>query len=230
MADHPADPGARDPWRARLSEYLDGEIAGAEAAELERHLADCTACRALVAELGAVVSGARRLADRPPERDLWPELRAALAGTPATRVWPRLALAFAAGVLVSLGLWSISTRVGAPGHELAAGDAYLLLLHQPEGFDDGGTPAEHAAIVERYARWARELGPRCEAGDELASGGWELRPGDGGVAVGERTALAGLGGYFVVRARDADEALALARGCPHLERGGWIELRRVQAH
>ena len=40
-----------DPWTDRLSEYLDGELSPADTAELEKHLAGCTACREIVAGL-----------------------------------------------------------------------------------------------------------------------------------------------------------------------------------
>ncbi|MAG58508.1 MAG: hypothetical protein CMJ83_19645 [Planctomycetes bacterium] len=39
---------------------------------------------------------------------------------------------------------------------------------------------------------------------------------------------ASIGGYFVLRARDYDEALQLVGDCPHLAEGGWIELRRIE--
>ncbi|HEX5386394.1 MAG TPA: anti-sigma factor [Gemmatimonadales bacterium] len=60
-----------DPWTDKLSEYLDGELSGAERQALERHLAACPTCTAVLAELRQVVARARALPDRPPERELW---------------------------------------------------------------------------------------------------------------------------------------------------------------
>jgi hypothetical protein len=37
-------------------------------------------------------------------------------------------------------------------------------------------------------------------------------------------ALTELGGYSIVRADDLEAALAIAKGCPHLERGGAVEV------
>ncbi|PYP99161.1 MAG: hypothetical protein DMD34_00150, partial [Gemmatimonadetes bacterium] len=36
----------KDQWTDRLSEYLDGELAGSERTALEAHLASCGNCRA----------------------------------------------------------------------------------------------------------------------------------------------------------------------------------------
>ncbi|HEX6884104.1 MAG TPA: zf-HC2 domain-containing protein [Planctomycetota bacterium] len=219
---------AHDPWQDRLSEYLDGELAPGEHAALERHLEGCAACRATLAELRAVVAAARALGARAPERDLWPELAGQLAQRrPSPRPW----LAFAAGVLATLlGLlaWR-ALATGAREDEVAAlGERYLLLLREPEGFGAELGPAQQAALVERYARWARSLGARCLGGEELAPERLELlaeaeapREPSGGERVG---------GYFVLAARDRAEALAMARTCPHLEQGGSIEVRRIQEH
>lgn len=60
-----------DPWRDRLSEYLDGDLDAAERAALDQHLAGCGECRATLDELRDLVALARNLEDRPPPRDLW---------------------------------------------------------------------------------------------------------------------------------------------------------------
>jgi YCII-related domain len=36
-----------------------------------------------------------------------------------------------------------------------------------------------------------------------------------------------LGGYSLIRADDLDAAMAIAKGCPHLERGGGIEVGQL---
>jgi hypothetical protein len=228
---------AHDPWTDRLSEYLDGELADAERAALETHLARCAACTAVLADLTALVGAARALPDRAPRRDLWPELARRMDGAGArarrkdasarARRGPVLA-AFAAGLLAGLGAFLVLGRDAAPAAErVARGEPYLLLLHEPAGFGADMSAAEHAAVVARYAGWARELGARCVAGDELASEGTRLAPD----AEPERLPDgARIGGYFLVDVADEAEALALARSCPHLDLGGWIELRRIRQH
>lgn len=70
-------------WTDRLSDYLDGELAGAEREALERHVGSCAECAAALAELRRVVARASALEDRPPERDLWPGIAARVGLGPA---------------------------------------------------------------------------------------------------------------------------------------------------
>jgi predicted anti-sigma-YlaC factor YlaD len=77
-----------DTWSARLSEYLDGTLTPAETRALERHLPECDACRAGLAELRSVVrslaSDPVSQADQPTERE-WAAIRRAIA--PSHRRW-----------------------------------------------------------------------------------------------------------------------------------------------
>jgi len=83
-----------DQWTGRLSEYLDGELTGAEQAALEAHLPHCAECSGVLDDLRNVVARAGALDDRPPARDLWQGVAAligagsvaALVTRPRTRV------------------------------------------------------------------------------------------------------------------------------------------------
>ena len=221
--------GAHDPWLERLSEYLDGELEAAECAACETHLASCEGCRRTLDDLLRLGREVRALAPRPPERDLWPDIEGVLSRSHAASRWSWL-LAFAAGVLATVAAL-LAYRSSSAGAErkieqvARGGEDYMLLLHEPAGFGSNLDEREHAAIVARYARWAAELGERCTGGEELQPGGLELHPGSPEAS----TIPAGphVGGYFLLAVRDREEALALARTCPHLEQGGWIELRRI---
>jgi hypothetical protein len=215
-----------DAWAARLSDHVDGELDAGERAALEAHLAGCASCRALLGDLRRLVVAARALPAREPERDLWPAIERELSRAPR-RAWPRWLLAFAAGILAAVTVLALWRRSSVPARVAAAGESYLLLLHEDEDFGAGRTPEEHARLVERYARWARDLGSRCSAGDELDERAVELRPG---TAALEREAGPRIGGFFRIEVADSAEALEVARSCPHLEQGGWIELRRVRTH
>jgi hypothetical protein len=124
-----------DQWTERLSEYLDGELAPSIRTELEQHLLQCAECEAALADLRRVVGRASSLADREPERDLWPGIAQAIGATPpggtkavplasarGGRRWsfslPQLVAASVALALVSGGaVWLLhpgATRPGLP--------------------------------------------------------------------------------------------------------------------
>jgi anti-sigma factor RsiW len=72
----------QDPWTEKLSDYLDDGLSDTERAALERHLAACPSCAALLGELSAVAARARALRDRPPAAELWPGIAARIAEAP----------------------------------------------------------------------------------------------------------------------------------------------------
>lgn len=93
-------------WTNRLSEYLDGELSPADQAACQTHLAGCADCRAVVADLEAVVALARADADRPAPTTLWPGVAqrlepAAAASRTVSLTLPQLALAASLLVAVS---------------------------------------------------------------------------------------------------------------------------------
>jgi hypothetical protein len=65
-------------WTDRLSDYLEESLGIAERRALEAHLEECAECREVLDDLRAIVARAGSLPDRAPERDLWPEIEAAL--------------------------------------------------------------------------------------------------------------------------------------------------------
>lgn len=106
--------------------------------------------------------------------------------------------------------------------------------------DDGVDWTQHGndgpggkALFQRFVDWAADLDRRgLLAGvDALAQGGRTVRKKgasiviDGPYAEGREAVL----GYFLVRARDLDEACAIAAESPHAEIGGAVEVRMVGA-
>jgi hypothetical protein len=134
----------------------------------------------------------------------------------APRAWMATAAAaaiFAAGVLVG-------RTAPDPAPEPPAGLAqFLLLLYEP-------TPlavADDRDLVAEYGAWARGLARqgRLASAEKLAEASVRLPERAATAAEVEPT------GFFVVRAASLDEALEIARGCPHLAHGGEIRVRPV---
>ncbi len=159
--------------------------------------------------------------------------------------WIAAAAAAAVALVVGYGLGARQAGRGgetmtqtqseatAPAGEAAAAPKYVLFLFEDASYE---TPAENeiAARVGEYSDWARSLAERGRyvTGEELATGGRFLRVESGAVAASELQRDAnrgGLTGYFVIGAANLDEALEVARTCPHLKYHGSVEVRPIQA-
>lgn len=103
-----------DTWTEKLSEYIDATLPEGERAALESHLAACTECRATLGELRRVVARAGALDDRPPARDLWPQVAARIGRSP--------------GEVVSLAARRARRRISFTVPQLAAASVALALL------------------------------------------------------------------------------------------------------
>jgi hypothetical protein len=119
-------------WTDRFSEYLAGELAEGEQAEIEAHLAECGSCRDVLAGLRDVVARAAELADLEPPRDLWPGIAAAIGRpvrAPAVHGDARvIELPSARGVAVASPDQASRWRRGLGGAGLAAAAAGLVAL------------------------------------------------------------------------------------------------------
>jgi hypothetical protein len=61
-----------------INDYVDNALPAAERAEVERHLADCAACRALVADLREIARAATALEPIEPPARVWPRIADAI--------------------------------------------------------------------------------------------------------------------------------------------------------
>jgi hypothetical protein len=125
---------------------------------------------------------------------------------------------FGAGVLFG------SRGVATPSKP--AGNQYVLLLTNSSSVATSGAPQE-IALVQEYSAWAQRqrLAGRLIAGEKLNDASLELSGSQGPQKV--HTQDTSLGGYFVIAAPSLDAAIAIARTCPHLKRGGTIVIRPI---
>jgi hypothetical protein len=120
-----------------------------------------------------------------------------------------VAVAFAGGVALGRN----------PSHPAAEDPRpqFVILLY------GGDTPdaAEDARHTGEIAAWARGLAERGNALSGAKLNAHEYPLGTGGASTGD------LGGYIVLAASGVEEAMAMARTCPHLRHGGRIVVRPV---
>jgi hypothetical protein len=131
-------------------------------------------------------------------------------------------------VAAGLGLFAAGLALGRREGPATApqGQRYALLLYDPASFDKS---IPEANLVAEYRDWAISLGDRLSLGEKLGTDERLLRQED---SEGRPTSADGgvgpLGGLFIVRAGSWDEAMAIARSCPHLRHGGVVAVRRIE--
>jgi anti-sigma factor RsiW len=105
-----------DHFSDRLSEYLDDELSPGERDAMDAHLASCVECRSTLEALRAIVTGASRLEDSPPENELWSGIVTRIG--PAERKVPR----------VSAFRRAVSSRLSFTLPQLAAAGLALMVM------------------------------------------------------------------------------------------------------
>jgi hypothetical protein len=156
----------------------------------------------------------------------------------ATVAWAvaAAAVAFIAGFALRgrTGAMVGGPRPGAPAPAVVSAQShYMLLLFESGDYRAAPTAERQVERVREYSGWARAVAEsgRYITGEELARDGRWCRISAGRLEVlpprpdSERGML---GGYFVIGAASYDDAVNVARGCPHLRHGGTVEVRRVE--
>lgn len=199
-----------------------------------RHVGGCSSCQAEAADLAELWDSLGVAVRMPPEPAVLDTLLARarpqverIRRRETRRTRALLAAGFVLTALVgALGGFAFGRGDDPTGAAAASGERqFLLLLHEAPSAETPRSVGETMAIVDEYRRWAARLDDngRLVAAEKLANDGgrWltdEASPPPRDVVTG----------YFVVRARDYEDALRVARSGPHLRYGGRIEVRAIE--
>ncbi|HYC04125.1 MAG TPA: YciI family protein [Azospirillaceae bacterium] len=110
--------------------------------------------------------------------------------------------------------------------------SYILLLREDPTRWEAMSPAEMQAVIQEYGAWAGKMAGqgRLEGGQKLTDEGGKRVRLEGGRLVVTDGPYAELkdhiGGFFVIRAADYDDACALLADCP-AAKYGTVEVREV---
>jgi hypothetical protein len=140
--------------RARIDDYVDGELPAAEVHEVELHLASCATCRAEEQALRSLLAQAAALPRQAtPPRDLWPGIAAEISaparvfGFPARPFWAGLAAAAALVIAVLAGRGPLPGRAPRPEAPGARGNAATVAASPETSLRDAEADYERAAAA-----------------------------------------------------------------------------------
>jgi hypothetical protein len=111
---------------------------------------------------------------------------------------------------------------------------FMLLLHENPADFSSVSAEEIQAIIKEYTDWRNKIESegrlagsnklKDEAGRHLSSHNGKFRVVDGPYAEAKEV----MGGYFIIKAANYDEAVESSKSCPHLKYGGWIDIREIE--
>jgi hypothetical protein len=93
------------------------------------------------------------------------------------------------------------------------------------------TPEQAQGLMQRYYDWSQEIADKgiSLSGAPLMETGRVLTARDGVVVDGPYTETKeSIGGYYIIKADDYEQAVEIAKGCPALIYNGIVEVREVQ--
>jgi hypothetical protein len=112
--------------------------------------------------------------------------------------------------------------------------AQFMFFIRNEGADFSKYSAsDFQALLKKYQAWTQKIKTEGHflAGEKLANDlGKSLRVKQGQIVVDGPYADSkeAIGGFFMISARDLNEALEVGKGCPALSYGGSLEVREVE--
>lgn len=107
---------------------------------------------------------------------------------------------------------------------------FILFVH-----NDDTPPADPMQQVKEYSAWLKKIqATRIADGEHLQDKGWILTTAtDKIVQAKVQESFNGrneVGGYFSFEAANQEDAVAIAKTCPHLNYNGTLELREIYQH
>lgn len=108
-------------------------------------------------------------------------------------------------------------------------DKFMLIFHG--GQMNGMSPEEMQEHMGKWFAWIEKLNKTEQyvSGEPLLPGG-KLVGGKNGKSVTDGPYTEGkevVGGFFIIKAKDMNEAVAISKDCPDFEYGGSVQVRQV---
>lgn len=108
---------------------------------------------------------------------------------------------------------------------------YMLVLHYTPSAAPQLSPSDMQKMVEAYVGWTNSLIAKgiFKGGQQLKEGGKSLRQSGSGITLDAPMTEVKevIGGFYIFTAASEQEALEIAKTCPHLAYGGRVEVREL---
>lgn len=105
---------------------------------------------------------------------------------------------------------------------------YMLILFEGDHVYTELSPEDLQQEIMAHGKWIEELGDRFLGGEALEEPSKIIRGKEKVVTDGPYIESKELvGGYYLIAAKDLEEATEISKGCPVLQYGGGIEVRPV---
>ena len=108
-------------------------------------------------------------------------------------------------------------------------EKFMLIFHG--GQMEGASPEQMQAEMGKWMAWIEKLSKSDQyvAGEPLIPGG-KLVSGKNGKSVTDGPYTEGkevVGGFFIIKAKNLDEAVAISKDYPDYDKGGTVQVRQV---
>ena len=107
-------------------------------------------------------------------------------------------------------------------------EKFMLIFHG--GQYDGLSPEEMQGMMGKWFTWIEKLSKTDQyvTGEPLLPGGKDVKNGGSLVTEGPYTEGSEVvGGFFIIKAKDYNEAVAICKDYPDYEFGGYVQVRQV---
>jgi len=147
--------------------------------------------------------------------------------------YPRIVVGFALSLAIFVtGAIVGGRRTSAPSKQIDL-PGFILIVRMSRPELHAKTPEEALQRGKEYRAWARDLEGRglLLGGEKLKDESRFLSPAKQSTAIAEtrsKPSEGAIAGYFLLPASDYDQAITIAKTCPHLKHGGTIEIRQIE--
>lgn len=227
-----------------LAEALYGELDGDQRKAFDKHLAACSTCQAEYESLKETMARmdqcegieesfqlSQITRSTPSSEQSWSKplfsIRPILVGSAAAM------LMFGILRVGEFTMSNLNDTQPSSSHVAEELEQFVLLLFEDRNSEAAMNPEQEKILVQEYSRWAENLAQvgQLVGGEKLKNQWSRVLEGHGqqftfhdGYQTRDREMISG---FFQILAKSYEDAMEIAKTCPHLKYNGKIELRWI---